>query len=133
MFPLPRRSDPQGLEAIETTLDAICRTPTKHRAELRLEVKLPVLSRVFYESKCADPNKALTTLHLACRNLKLSEDPYVLSLLKDNTEKGRNKLKKVRLNEKTWCRTQMKSFLATATRIFQELGSWAANYYISQG
>ncbi|OWP01069.1 dicer-like protein [Marssonina coronariae] len=40
------KTNPQDLVTIETTLDAICRTPSKHRAELRLEVKLPLLVQV---------------------------------------------------------------------------------------
>jgi hypothetical protein len=37
------KSDPLSVAKIEETLDAICRTLTKHRAELRLQVKLLVL------------------------------------------------------------------------------------------
>lgn len=39
------KSNTESLEKIEETLDSICRTPTRHRDELRLQVKLPVLSQ----------------------------------------------------------------------------------------
>src|ERR1700710_369708 len=61
------RSDPQNLVQIENTLDAICRAPLKHRAELRLQVNLPVLSQVYYqgtqpEIPLTSPSKTMASL-----------------------------------------------------------------------
>jgi hypothetical protein len=73
------RSDPLSVTKIEETLDAICRTPTKHREELRVQVKLPVLSHVPYqplipESELGSYTKTIDSLGQALKALKLSED-----------------------------------------------------------
>ncbi|TVY60883.1 Dicer-like protein [Lachnellula suecica] len=102
------RSDPVSVGKIEETLHAICRTPTKHRAELLLQVKRPTLSEVFYQSLPDESNlsqytKAIASLGQAYGSLKITEDPYVIALLKDDTEKSRRLLDK-----------------------------WAADYYITE-
>lgn len=131
------RSDPRSVTNIEGTLDAICRTPTKHRSELRLQVKLPVLSQVSYqpltpEASLGSYTRTIDSLGRVFRDLKISEDPYVLSLLADNTDRSRRKLEKVWMNHKTWCHDQMKNFHATTLKICSELGAWAADYYAFQ-
>lgn len=130
------RSDPLSLNKIEETLDAICRTPTKYREELRLQVNLPVLSRIFYQGMPPDDSltcytKTIESLGLAFRNLKIAEDPYVVGLLKENSEKSMRKLQKVRLNYKTWSQDQMKRIHATSLRICHEMGAYGADWYIS--
>jgi len=131
------RSDPSSVKKIEETLDAICRTPTKHRAELLLQVKRPILSEVFYESlppadSLSRYTKTIASLGQAYGRLKIEEDPYVLWLLKDPTDKSRRALEKVRLNRKTTSTSQMKSFHATTLKICNELGAWAADCYVSE-
>jgi hypothetical protein len=131
------KSDPLSVIKIEETLDALCRTPKKHRAELRLQVRLPVLSQVFYEHLASESSlgsytRTIDSLGRAFQDLKLSEDPYVISLIQENTDRSRRQLEKIRLNHKTWCRDQMKSFLTTTLKICSELGAWAADYYASQ-
>jgi hypothetical protein len=131
------RFNPDSLTTIEETLDAICRTPTKHRAELRLQVKLPILSQVHHQSLVPEAlltsyTRTLDSLGQAYKGLKISEDPYVLALLEEDTEKSKRKLDKIRMNHKTWCHDQMKSFHATALKLCKELGAWAADYYISE-
>jgi ERCC4-related helicase len=131
------RSDPNSVNKIEETLDAICRTPTKHRAELLTQVKRPILSEVFYESlppadSLSGYTKTIASLGQAYGSLKIQDDPYVLWLLKDDTDKSRRALEKVRLNHKTNSTSQMKSFYATTLKICAELGSWAADYYVSE-
>ncbi|PBP20089.1 RNase3 domain-containing protein [Diplocarpon rosae] len=126
------KTNPQGLATIETTLDAICRTPVKHRAELRLEVKLPLLLQVQYQKPSLDINKTIQSLSLAYVNLDIENDPQFAKLSKDKSEQGQNKLAKVRLSGKTSCHDQIKSFCTTAKTILQDLGPWAANYYVAQ-
>ena len=130
------RSDPQSLVKIEETLDAICRTPTKHREELRLQVNLPVLSHVYYkasppESSLSGYTRTITSLGQVFGRLRIEDDPYVMDLLSQGTEKSLRKLEKVRLNHKTWCQQQIKTLHATGLKIYQELGAWAADYYVS--
>ncbi|RDW82110.1 p-loop containing nucleoside triphosphate hydrolase-27 [Coleophoma cylindrospora] len=131
------RSDPQSLVKIEETLDAICRTPTKHRAELRAQVKLPVLSQILYQglppdSLLSEYTQTIKSLGRAYASLKILEDPYVLALRAENTERSRKKLEKVRLNHKTWTQDQLKNFHSMSLKVCRELGPWAADYYISE-
>lgn len=131
------QSDPKSVCKIEETLDAICRTPSKHRAELRLQVKLPVLSHVHYQRPVSEDSfsgytKTIRSLGQIVAGLKLSEDPFYINLLKDKTERGSRKLEKVRMNEKTWCRDQMKTFHGTTLTVHKELGAWAADYYVRE-
>ena len=120
------KSDPKSVRKIEETLDAICRTPTKHRAELRLQVKLPVLSQIFYSSLLSSRTKTVGSLGSACGSLSIAYDPYVLALEKEYTEMSNRKLQKVLLNHKTWCQDQMKCFHGTSLKICAELAGWAA-------
>ncbi len=79
------RSNPKSLTNIEETLDAICRTPTKHREELRLQVKLPVLEQIYYqEDLLTAVPRSIISLNEVYANLKLQGDPYVISLVKQN-------------------------------------------------
>ena len=131
------KSDLLSVAKIEETLDAICRTPTKHRAELRLQVKLLVLSQVSYqpltsESSLERYTGTIDSLGRAFRGLKISEDLYVISLLEENTDRSRRKLAEIRLNRKIWRHDQMKSFYATTLKICSELRAWATDYYVSQ-
>lgn len=130
------RSDPASVVKIESTLNAICRTPKKHRSELRLQVKLPVLLQVNYKTTpivdLESRTKTMRTLNEAFLGMDVTTDPGFLSLSKDTSERARHKLSKLRASHKTWCHSQMRSFQATASTILQELGAWAADYYVSQ-
>ncbi|TAQ90330.1 hypothetical protein B7494_g1341 [Chlorociboria aeruginascens] len=131
------RSDPLSLEKIEETLDARCRAPIQKRAELRLQIKLPVLSRIYYQSLPSEGlltsyTRSIESLGQAFKSLDIMKDPYVLSLIHENTERSMRKLAKARATRKTWCQDQMRSIHATALKICRELGAWAADYYISE-
>lgn len=130
------RSDPESLVKIEETLDAICRTPRKCLAELRLKVNLPVLTHVYYQSSLPEvlltsSTRTIASLGRAFGRLNIETDPYILDLRRQDTDKSRRKLQQVRLNRKTWSQQQMKTLHATGLKICHELGPWAADHYIS--
>jgi ERCC4-related helicase len=127
---------PAALEKIETTLSAVCRTPSAHRDELLRHVNVPELCQtLFIESPPIDElveyTRSLASLHAVYRRLDIKSDPYVLQLQEQNTERSQRQLHKVFTKHKTWCQDQMKSFCNTSAVICQELGPWASNYYIS--
>ncbi|TVY43148.1 Dicer-like protein [Lachnellula subtilissima] len=130
------RSDPKSVTQIEETLDAICRTPKYHRAELLQNNKRPVLSEVFFDNMevgdLSEYTKTIASLGQAYGRLDITEDPYVLALVKENTDKSRRKLEKVRLSRKTWCTSEMKRFYTTAVKVCKELGTWAVDKYVSE-
>ena len=131
------RSDPLSLEKIEQTLDAIARTPTKHRAELRLQVNLPALQHVFYQS-LPQPTlltaytKIIQSLGQMYASLNISEDPYVLYLINENTDKSREELEGLLLHHKTKCQRQIKTLHLTSLKICHEMGAYGADRYISE-
>jgi len=82
------KSDPKSVSKVKETLAAICRTLKKHRAGLRLQVKLPVLSQLFYISLLSSSTKAMGNLGSAHGSLSIAHDPYVLALEKEYTERA---------------------------------------------
>ena len=126
------RSNLAGLEVLEQTLDAVCKTPSRHRDELMARVNRPEMRTVSYgDTSHADgAAPTLARLESAFRGLSLRQDPYVLKLLADNTSRSREKLKEVFLTRKTYCSSQMKSFCRRADEICSQLGPWAAEHYV---
>jgi hypothetical protein len=126
------RSSPSSVLKIEQTLDAICRSPKKHRAELRLYVKLPAFIQVKYESPPTEYTDAVHSLGTVFNTLSLLEDPFYLSLLNDSSDRAQRALQKLILNHKTWAHNQVKNFANMSRTINEELGRWAADHYISR-
>ncbi|TVY20766.1 Dicer-like protein 2 [Lachnellula arida] len=130
------RSDPKSVTQIEETLDAICRTPKYHRAELLKNNKRPVLSEVFFDKlevgDLSEYTRTIASLGQAYDGLNIAEDPYVIGLIKEDTDRSRRKLEKVRLSRKTWCTSEMKRFHSTALKVCKELGAWAVDKYVSE-
>jgi ERCC4-related helicase len=127
------RSDPQSVTKIEDTLDAVCRTPKTYRADLRLAVKLPVLSIVKYDDESRHGiTSTMASLRKAWQSLDIRSDPYILELENANTERAQRTLQKLLLNHKTQCQKQMKALYETSDRMHKELGPWAVDHYISE-
>lgn len=131
------RSDPASLEKIEATLDAICRTPTRHRSELRSFVKLPVFSQVYFEGSSSELvlsgyTRSIQSLGKILLSLDIREDPYIRALQEEDSDRSRRQLDKLLLNHKTWTHEQIKAFYNTSLRMCAELGAWAADHYIAE-
>ncbi|TRX97463.1 hypothetical protein FHL15_001741 [Xylaria flabelliformis] len=125
------RSNLEGIEIIEKTLDAVCRAPTIHREELLSAVKRPTLSSVTVPD-CDDraPTKSMISLAKACMDLDIYQDPYVLRLRSEGTEKSLFKLKKVLEKRNTYTIKQMQSLYHKSAEVHRELGPWACDYFI---
>lgn len=128
-------SKPQSLEKIEATLDAVCRTPTLHRSELLAHVNKPRLRLITFVkevqlSGLTGSTRTLTSLTQIYETLDISQDPYIIHLRKEDSEKSRRKLEEALMKRKTWCQTQIRSFCNTSLFMRDELGPWAADYYI---
>ncbi|KAH8164933.1 hypothetical protein CIB48_g3304 [Xylaria polymorpha] len=125
------RSSLEGIEIIEQTLDAICKTPTIHREELLSTVKRPALSSVaVQDSSDRPPTKSMVSLAKACMNLDIYQDPYILRLRSEGTEKSLFQLKKALEKRDTYTMKQMQSLYHKGTEIHRELGPWASDYFI---
>ncbi|KAF7586490.1 Dicer-like protein 2 [Aspergillus hancockii] len=127
------RSNEQELLMIESNLAAVCRTPRVHRQELLTYSYRPELRQIWFTP--LDPegyktqSKTLQALVHAWETIDLEDDPYVQQLRKSPV--NGEVLHKTLMTRKTDCNQQIKKFVERSCHIFEELGEWAAEYYIS--
>ncbi|KAK5661479.1 hypothetical protein OQA88_11383 [Cercophora sp. LCS_1] len=127
------RTNLEDLDTLESTLDSLCRTPTKHRAELIARANRPQMHTVQYEvlvTAVSDTTPTMSRLSQVYHGLDITKDPLVLRLRADNTRRSRYKLTKVMQKRSTFCRREFRSFCNAASNMCHELGRWAADYYI---
>ncbi|KAL4799228.1 hypothetical protein BDV19DRAFT_294509 [Aspergillus venezuelensis] len=124
--------DLEALRTVEKNLDSTCITPQAHRHELLQQSHKPELRRIWYTPLvterawlCGPTQKALIE---TCRTLKLEDDPYVKKLRAKPSDGAA--LQKVLQSGDTYCNDQLKKFVARVVHIYQELGVWAAEYFI---
>ncbi|KAL2021535.1 hypothetical protein VTK56DRAFT_7034 [Thermocarpiscus australiensis] len=126
------RSELAGLELLEQTLDAVCKTPSKHRAELIAHVNRPSMITESYGSLSdpEGPTATMASLNTVYNELDIKPDPYILRLLADNRPRARDALVKAIRTKDTYCQQKLRSFCAKARNICKHLGPWAADYYV---
>ncbi|KAF4451396.1 hypothetical protein F53441_5662 [Fusarium austroafricanum] len=123
------------IEILENTMDAVCVTPTVHRELLLKHVNRPHLVRCLYDVKKFPARTALMKeLHSEYLGMNITQDPQVVKLraLAVKDEKKRLELSDVVLKHNTFSQNQMKGLWNKSKDILAELGSWAADRYISQ-
>ncbi|KAM5360433.1 hypothetical protein ACJZ2D_013760 [Fusarium nematophilum] len=121
-----------SIERLESTMDAMCTTPTVHREELLRCVNRPHLVRSVYDSEKWPENTTLMrALHQVYQSMDIRNDPYVVKLRGKRTEESRKKLKNAILRDDTFSQNQMKGLWNRSKDIRRELGPWAADQYIS--
>ncbi|RHZ55743.1 putative RNA helicase/RNAse III [Aspergillus thermomutatus] len=126
------RSNRQELLTVESNLDAVCKTPRVHRQELLKFTHRPHLQQIWYTP--TDPagfkgaSQTLGALYHAWETLDIEDDPYIKRLRKSPLD-GKA-LHKALMTGKTYFREQLKRFVDRCCHIFEELGEWAAEYYI---
>ncbi|KAL2136672.1 hypothetical protein VTI74DRAFT_2404 [Chaetomium olivicolor] len=123
-------SDLSDLEVLEHTLHAVCRTPSKHRDELMAQVNCPEMETVSYAEKDVKTSPTMARLKEAYLGLDIKRDPLILYLMADKTPRSGERLGNALKTRKTDCRTQMETFYARARGMCQQIGPWAADYYI---
>lgn len=122
-----------GLEDIERTLDAICKTPMKHREELLAQVNRPEMICVSYEPTNTETSIGSPTtesLRRALYGLDITKDPYIRRLIHENTERSRNALRIAVQQNDTPSTVQLSSLYRKGMEIHKELGPWAADFYV---
>ncbi|KAJ8133310.1 hypothetical protein O1611_g307 [Lasiodiplodia mahajangana] len=125
------RSNIDGIEKIEQTLDSVCKAPTIHREEFLSIVKRPTLSPVFILNSGDRPLvSSIASLGEAFRSIKISQDPYILHLQSERNEANLYKLKKALEKRDTPVLKQMQSFHRKSVEIHRQLGPWASEYFI---
>ncbi|KAL1884331.1 hypothetical protein VTK73DRAFT_25 [Phialemonium thermophilum] len=133
----PAGSGIEDLETLERTLDAVCRSPTRHRDELLTRVNHPVMRVISYRtvksSSLSDgftPN--MRSLSRMCQDLDISRDPIILHLQTENTERAREQLEKAIMKNSTFALIQLRRIFKRSVVLCQELGPWAADYYLDE-
>ncbi|EWG52521.1 hypothetical protein FVEG_11254 [Fusarium verticillioides 7600] len=128
-------SDLKEIEKLENTMDAVCVTPTIHREQLLKHINKPHLVRSLYNVTKIPPRTPLMQqLQSEYLNMDIAKDPEVLKLkaLVADDEKKREKLMNLVMKHDTFSQQQIKGLWNKSREILAELGSWAADYYISQ-
>jgi dsRNA-specific ribonuclease len=102
-----------------------------HREELLKHVKKPTIHYVEYES----PDRPTTTQSIASMRdayfqLDIREDPYILKLRANLTDRNQRELVKAIEKNDTYCIQQIKGLYVRCLELSQNLGVWAANYYL---
>ncbi|OBT69887.1 hypothetical protein VE03_00456 [Pseudogymnoascus sp. 23342-1-I1] len=115
------RSKPTDLEIIERNLNALCRTPRVHRGELLEYVHPPTFVRLAYVSSpsvygmyTSSALVSLVGVYSNAINLSTPQAYDSIDLIKKEAKIHR----------------ELKSFCTKASHIYDELGQWAADYYI---
>lgn len=128
------RSDISSLVKLEATLDAVCRSPTKHRDELLSHSQRPSLITVPFKPKTQLPScdytESMAKLIEARNKLDIMEDPYIISLRAEKTDRSKDRLAKALKTKSTYVQNSMKSFCRRSCDIAKDLGGWAADWYI---
>lgn len=123
-----------GLEQIEETMDAVCRTPTIHRSELLAQVNRPTVVYISYdpltELEATAMTRTMASLQNARNGLDIRQDPYVQQMFLENTERSRMKLREAIQRQNTHTFQQMASLCRKSAELRKELGTWAADYFI---
>ncbi|KAK2047429.1 RNase3 domain-containing protein [Colletotrichum somersetense] len=121
----------EGINALEATLDAVCKSPTVHRSDLLACVKKPTMAYIsFKPQRCYNPPASLHSLKKTIQSLNILDDPYILHLQSEGTERSQRALIAALESHDTYIQNQMTSFGRQANQIFNDLGPWAAEYYI---
>ncbi|KAI4224392.1 MAG: hypothetical protein L6R36_004692 [Xanthoria steineri] len=120
------------LEELERNLQAISRTPKRHREELLHHTHLPTLVALTYHtSSRARQFPLLPNLAQLKISLDIEQDPYVKALMQScTTAADSSELNRVKLGRKTYCQDQLKKLATRAQTVEKELGPWGTYWYI---
>lgn len=119
------------LDKLEKTLDAKCVTPTLHREDLLKWVNKPTIQAVGYQPVKDPPRThSMLSLQKVYFDMKIIEDPYVLRLAANPTDRNRRDLEKSVMRHDTSSQNNVKGLYSRSLDISRELGTWAADFYI---
>ncbi|KAG6013396.1 hypothetical protein E4U54_006810 [Claviceps lovelessii] len=121
----------ENISILEATLDGKCITPTLHRDDLFKCVKRPQIRSIPYRAHSRIVYTPLMRrLHEEFQRLDITQDPLVQRLQKDPTERNRRALSRAIEKYDTFVQNQIRGLRNRSVEVAQQLGSWAADYYI---
>lgn len=128
------RADISSLEDLEKTLDATCRSPTRHREELLANTRRPSMFNIQYVPRLKVPQneytQSMSRIHEAHKGLDIKEDPYTHWLRAQNTDRSKRKLSDAFMKKDTYVQGAMKKFCRRSVDTCRDMGSWAVDWYI---
>ena len=128
----PMNSDNLALIAkLEQNLHAVCRAPTEYIEESERYVHLPQLVRLDYSITPGTNSKLLPRLEEVVQNYKIENDPQYKRYRCDDTLEGMNKFEEIKRKKTTSILKHLKELLTRAGFMYESLGSWATDHYIS--
>ena len=117
---------------MERNLNAVCKSPKLHRDQLLKHVHRPEMEARNYEIVTSGAEStALKRLNILFQELDIEKDPFVLKHKALGYDLSYPPLAKALQTKSTFCQKQIKTLISTATMIFDELGAWPADYYLS--
>lgn len=119
-----------SLESLEAVLDAKCISPTVNIQELMKCVNKPRVSHIWYNKTELHFTPTMGDVHKVHAAFNIFEDPWVLDLQADPTDRNQRKLVEILKNGKTYSATQIKGLCSRSRLIYEELGPWAADRYL---
>ena len=125
------RSKTGDMEKLEEILDSRCISPTLHRQELLKCVKKPRIYHVDYTlPPLPTHTPAIQSLRDVYDSLDIQDDPAVLHLVADLTERKKRLLVKMIEKHDTYTQNQIKGLYSRSLGISRQLGTWAADRYL---
>ncbi|ORY56117.1 RNase3 domain-containing protein [Pseudomassariella vexata] len=126
------RSSLDYLEVIERTLDSVCKTPAMHKTELLSHVNHPSISCVKYGPQMDESyTPTMKSLDCVALGLDIFQDPYIIHLMVENTERSRIALAKALEKEDTNIFNQVRRLQRKSATVRRELGEWAVDFFLS--
>ncbi|KAF8891292.1 hypothetical protein BD779DRAFT_1670921 [Infundibulicybe gibba] len=132
----------KAFETIESNLNCVIRAPRQNREELAKFVHRPSFRHALYsppDSLNPQFSTNLAALDYLLSTMDIEKDPQVISLRKQlsNLTKGTaeyqrldQKLSAVILKESSFTHKGLRDFARSAGEICEDLGSWAADWYV---
>ncbi|KAF9005526.1 hypothetical protein BDQ17DRAFT_1424006 [Cyathus striatus] len=132
----------KSFRTLENNLDAVIRAPRENREELSRFVHRPVFKHIFFDlpSELDLPfSNNLHALNYVVESLNIDEDPYVISLKKQLARKVPGsadyhlldqRLSETIAKQNTFTHRGLNDFARTANDIRDDLGAWAADWYV---
>ena len=117
------------VRTIEGNLDAVCKTPREHRSELIEHVHRPRLERIAFTPCVSEEqgtgSRLIRPLIKCIASYNRDDDPYI-ERLQRNPKAEAN----ASTTQRTYCFEQLEKFRQDSFVIYEELGGWAADYFI---
>ena len=127
----PVTSSKSTLEEIEWNLSATCRTPTRQLDEYRQFVHEPEFLVLPYAIPEPAPQpRILSRLRQVIDSIDINNDPYVLYLRRDGSDKAQDKLREMLSSRATATFKQLEALERRANEIHSQLGESACNRFV---